>query len=142
ALAEADARVEGRAELAAAVTAAVTELAAAGATAGEAAAALTALDDELTVWTGVRAPGGVAEVARAVTAARAEAEAAATAVSLAEEREEKLRGELAGAGDESAVRLLLRAYDDRDRLSGEADTVRAAVGAANDEHATAEGARA
>ncbi|MDG4779952.1 SMC family ATPase [Micromonospora sp. WMMD961] len=137
ALADADARVERMAELAAAVTAAVPELTAARAAAREAAAALTALDDELRVLTGVRAPGGVAEVARAVTAARAEAEAAATTVSLAEEREEKLRGELAGTGDESAARLLLRAYDDRDRLSGEADTVRAAVGAANDEHATA-----
>ncbi|WCN83035.1 AAA family ATPase [Micromonospora sp. LH3U1] len=137
ALAEADARVDRMVELAAAVTVAVPELAKARATAREAAAALTALDDELTVLTGVRAPGGVAEVARAITAARAEAEAAAAGVSLAEEREEKLRGELAGAGDESAVRLLLRAYDDRDRLSGEADTVRATVSAANDEHAAA-----
>ncbi|WP_328425029.1 SMC family ATPase [Micromonospora sp. NBC_00389] len=137
ALAEADARVDRMAELAAAVTAAVPELAAARATAREAAGALTALDDELTVLTGVRAPRGVAEVARAVTEARAEAEAAAAGVSLAEEREEKLRGELAGAGDESALRLLLRAYDDRDRLTGEAETVRAAVGAANDEHSAA-----
>ncbi|WP_410812341.1 AAA family ATPase [Micromonospora sp. 067-2] len=137
ALAEADARVDRMAELAAAVTAAVPELAAARATAGQAAGALTALDDELTVLTGVRAPRGVAEVARAVTAARAEAEAAATGVSLAEEREEKLRGELTAAGDESALRLLLRAYDDRDRLTGEAGTVRATVGAANDEHSAA-----
>ena len=51
-------------------------------------------------------------------------------MALAEEREEKLRGELAGAGDESALRLLLRAHADRERLTGEADTVRAAVGAA------------
>ncbi|RLQ00733.1 AAA family ATPase, partial [Micromonospora sp. CV4] len=137
ALAGADARVDRMVELAAAVTAAVPELAAARATAREAAAALTALDDELTVLTGVRAPGGVAEVALAVTAARADAEAAAAGVSLAEEREEKLRGELAGAGDESALRLLLRAYDDRDRLIGEAETVRATVTAANDEHAKA-----
>ncbi|MEV4655813.1 SMC family ATPase [Micromonospora sp. NPDC049301] len=137
ALAEADARVDRMAELAAAVTAAVPELAAARAAAREAASALTALDDELTVLSGVRAPGGVAEVALAVTAARAEAEAATAGVSLAEEREEKLRGELAGAGDESALRLLLRAYDDRDRLTGEAETVRATVAAAHDEHAAA-----
>ncbi|MEK8107362.1 hypothetical protein NKG94_23505 [Micromonospora sp. M12] len=58
-------------------------------------------------------------------------------MSLAEEREDKLRGELAAAGDESALRLQLRAYDDRDRLSGEADTVRAAVSTANDEHSAA-----
>ncbi|MEH1164479.1 SMC family ATPase [Micromonospora sp. CPCC 205539] len=137
ALAEADARADRMAELAAAVAAAVPELAAARVSAREAGAALTALDDELTVLTGVRAPAGVAEVARAVTAARAEAEAAATGVSLAEEREEKLRGELAGAGDESSVRLLLRAYDDRARLTDEAETVRAAVAVARDEHATA-----
>ncbi|MGC4833882.1 AAA family ATPase [Micromonospora vinacea] len=137
ALAEADARVERMAELAAAVAEAVPELAAARVTAREAAAALTALDGELTVLTGVRAPAGVAAVARAVAAARADAEAAATGVSLAEEREDKLRGELAAAGDESALRLQLRAYDDRDRLSGEADTVRAAVRTANDEHAAA-----
>ncbi|MEV4822466.1 SMC family ATPase [Micromonospora sp. NPDC049274] len=137
ALAEADARVGRMVELADAVTGAVPELAAARTRAREAAAALTALDDELSVLSGVRAPRGVAEVARAVTAARAEADAAAATVSLAEEREEKLRGELAGAGDESALRLQLRAYDDRDRLTGEADTVRAAVRAADEEHATA-----
>ncbi|MEU5904714.1 SMC family ATPase [Micromonospora sp. NPDC047527] len=137
ALAEADARVDRMVELAGAVTAAVPELAAARATAREAAAALTALDDELTVLTGIRAPRGVAEIARAVVEARAEAEAAATGVSLAEEREEKLRGELAGAGDESALRLQLRAYEERDGVTGEAETVRARVSAAHDEHSAA-----
>jgi exonuclease SbcC len=137
ALAEADALVDRMVELAGAVTEAMPELAAARVRAREAATALTALDDELSVLSGVRAPRGVAEVARAVTVARAEADAAASAVSLAEEREEKLRGELAGAGDESALRLQLRAYDDRDRLIGEADTVRAAVRAADEEHAAA-----
>ncbi|MFI5928140.1 AAA family ATPase [Micromonospora sp. NPDC051543] len=137
AVAEADALVERMVELAGAVTGAMPELAAARGRAREAAAALTALDDELSVLSAVRAPRGVAEVARAVAAARAEADAAATAVSLAEEREEKLRGELAGAGDESALRLQLRAYDDRDRLTGEADTVRAAVRTADEEHTTA-----
>ncbi|WP_422739010.1 AAA family ATPase [Micromonospora sp. WMMD729] len=137
ALAEADALVDRMVELAGAVTGAMPELAAARERALEAAAALTALDDELGVLSGVRAPRGVAEVARAVAAARAEADAAASAVSLAEEREEKLRGELAGAGDESVLRLQLRAYDERDRLTGEAETVRAAVRAADEEHAVA-----
>ncbi|MER7893376.1 SMC family ATPase [Micromonospora sp. NPDC094482] len=121
-------------ELAAAVTAAVPELEAARAAAREATAALTALDAELTVLDAVRAPAGVAEVARAVTDARAEADAAANAVSLAEEREEKLRGELAAAGDESALRLQLRGYADREKLAGEAEVVRAAMGAAATEH--------
>jgi DNA repair protein SbcC/Rad50 len=137
AVAEADALVEEMVELAGAVTEAMPELAAARVRAREAAAALTALDDELSVLSAVRAPHGVAEVAHAVAAARAEADAAATAVSLAEEREEKLRGELAGAGDESALRLQLRAYDDRDRLTGEAETIRAAVRAADEKHAAA-----
>ncbi|WP_344750532.1 SbcC/MukB-like Walker B domain-containing protein, partial [Micromonospora olivasterospora] len=59
------------------------------------------------------------------------------AMQLAEEREEKLRGELAGAGDESVLRLLLKAYADRDRLAGEAESVRAALGAAEGEHGAA-----
>ncbi|MGC4854775.1 AAA family ATPase [Micromonospora sp. DT4] len=137
ALVEADALVDRMVELAGALTGAMPELAAARVRAREAAAALTALDDELSVLSGVRAPRGVAEVARAVTAARVEADAAASWVSLAEEREEKLRGELASAGDESALRLHLRAYDDRDRLIGEADTVRPAVRAADVEHTAA-----
>ncbi|MFC3505425.1 AAA family ATPase [Micromonospora krabiensis] len=120
--------------LATAVEAAVPELDAARVTAREATAALAALDAELDVLGAVRAPAGVAEVARAVTDARAEADAAAGAVSLAEEREEKLRGELAAAGDESPLRLLLRAYADREKLTAEADVVRAALESAATEH--------
>ncbi|MFI6263988.1 AAA family ATPase [Micromonospora sp. NPDC051006] len=134
ALDRATGQVERMSELAAAVTAAVPELEAARAAAREATAALTALDAELTVLDAVRAPAGVAEVARAVTDARAEADAAANAVSLAEEREEKLRGELAAAGDESALRLQLRGYADREKLAGEAEVVRAAMAAATTEH--------
>ncbi|WBC14773.1 SMC family ATPase [Micromonospora sp. WMMA1998] len=133
-LAEARGRVERVRELAGAVAAAVPELERARATAGERAAALADLDAELGVLDGVRAPAGIAELARAVAAARVAADEAAAAVGLAEEREEKLRGELAAAGDESALRLQLRAYGDRDRLTGEAATVRAAVEAARAEH--------
>ncbi|MFF0719756.1 AAA family ATPase [Micromonospora sp. NPDC003816] len=129
-------------ELAEAVAAAVPELDAARATVREAGSALAALDAELTVLGEVRAPDGVAEVARAVDAARSEADAAAGAVSLAEEREEKLRGELAAAGDESALRMLLRAYADRDRLAAEAEQVRAVVRTAGAEHEAAAGALA
>ncbi|WP_414685542.1 AAA family ATPase [Micromonospora robiginosa] len=133
-LAEAQGRVDRVRELAGAVEAAVPELERARATAGERAAALADLDAELGVLDGVRAPEGIAELARAVTAARVSADEATAAVGLAEEREEKLRGELASAGDESALRLQLRAYGDRERLTGEAATVRAAVGAARAEH--------
>ncbi|MFC0095915.1 AAA family ATPase [Micromonospora marina] len=134
ALAAARERVDAMRELAAAVAAAVPEWERARATAGERAAALAALDAELGVLAGVRPPDGTAELARAVAAARVAADEAAGAVGLAEEREEKLRGELAAAGDESAVRLHLRAYADRDRLTAEAATVRAAVDAARTEH--------
>ncbi|SCL22424.1 exonuclease SbcC [Micromonospora rhizosphaerae] len=134
ALATAEERVGRMRELAGAVAVAVPELERARATAREATAALAALDAELAVLAGVRAPGRIAELAQAVTAARAAADEAATAVALAEEREEKLRGELAGAGDESALRLLLKAHADRDRLTGEAAAVRVAVTAAQAEH--------
>ncbi|RBQ12213.1 SMC family ATPase [Micromonospora sp. LHW51205] len=133
-LAAARERVDAMRELAAAVAAAVPEWERARATAGERAAALAALDAELGVLAGVRPPDGTAELARAVAAARVAADEAAGAVGLAEEREEKLRGELTAAGDESALRLHLKAYADRDRLTAEAATVRAAVDAARGEH--------
>ncbi|MFG2166395.1 AAA family ATPase [Micromonospora chersina] len=129
-------------ELAGAVAAAVPELERARATAREQAAALAALDAELTVLARVRPPDGTAELARAVAAARTAADEAVTAVGLAEEREEKLRGELAAAGDESALRVQLKAYADRDRLAGDAAAVRAAVDAAQAEHDAAAGALA
>ncbi|RZU74225.1 exonuclease SbcC [Micromonospora kangleipakensis] len=133
-VAGAQAQVDRARELAGAVAVAVPELERARGTAREVAAALAALDAELAVLAAVRAPDGIAELARAVTTARAAADEAGAAVALAEEREEKLRGELAAAGDESALRLLLKAHADRDRLTAEAETVRAAVTGAQAEH--------
>ncbi|TDB70764.1 AAA family ATPase [Micromonospora sp. KC721] len=124
-------------ELAGSVVAAVPERDRARAAARTATAALADLDADLAGLAGVRAPDGVTEVARAVTVARSAVEEAAGAVTLAEEREEKLRGELAGLGDESSLRLLLRAYADREKLAVETETVRAAVGAARAEHEAA-----
>ncbi|WNM40350.1 SMC family ATPase [Micromonospora halotolerans] len=141
-LAAARERVDRMRELAGAVAAAVPELERVRATAREQAAALAALDAELTVLAGVRPPDGIAELARAVSAARAAADEAAAAVGLAEEREEKLRGELTAAGDESALRLQLKAHADRERLTGETAAVRAAVDAAQAEHDAAAGALA
>ncbi|SCF38871.1 AAA family ATPase [Micromonospora mirobrigensis] len=143
ALATATGQVARMRELTAAVEAAVPELEEARGAVREAGAALAALDADLAGLAGVRSPAGVAEVAHAVTSAQADADRATAAVALAEEREEKLRGELAGAGDESTLRLLLRAYADRDRLTAEAGTVRSALDAAQREHdaaATALGA--
>ncbi|MCW3841277.1 SMC family ATPase [Micromonospora yasonensis] len=133
-LAGARERVDRMRELAGAVAAAVPELDQARATAREQAAALAALDAELAVLAGVRPPDGTAELARAVASARAAADESAAAVGLAEEREEKLRGELAAAGDESVLRLLLKAHADRERLAGELAAVRTAVTAAQTEH--------
>ncbi|OZV79212.1 chromosome segregation protein SMC [Micromonospora echinospora] len=134
ALAEAESTVTRAHELAGAVAAAVPERERARTATREAHAALAALDADLAVLDAVRAPAGVAEVARAVAGARAGVDQAAKAVALAEEREEKLRGELAGAGDESALRLLLKAHADRDRLTGEVESVAATVAAAEAEH--------
>jgi exonuclease SbcC len=134
ALAAARDRLDRAHELAGAVEAAVPERERARAAARDAHAALAALDAELAVLGAVRPPDGVAEVARAVAAARTGADDAAATVALAEEREEKLRGELAGAGDESALRLLLKAHADRERLAADAESVAAAVGAAQAEH--------
>ncbi|MFE9691144.1 AAA family ATPase [Micromonospora sp. NPDC005806] len=141
-LAGAQQRVDRMRELAGAVAAAVPELDRARATAREQAAALAALDAELTVLAGVRPPDGIAELARAVAAARGAADEAAAAVGLAEEREEKLRGELAAAGDESALRLLLKAHADREKLTGQVTAVGAAVTAARTEHDAAAAALA
>ncbi|GIJ24591.1 AAA family ATPase [Micromonospora lutea] len=134
ALEQAAGQVDRMRELAGAVTAAVPELEVARTTVREANAALAMLDADLAALDEVRAPDGVAEVARAVTEARAESDAATAAVSLAEEREEKLRGELTAAGDESALRMLLRAYADREQLSDQAERVRAGMEAAGVEH--------
>ncbi|MER7165923.1 SMC family ATPase [Micromonospora sp. NPDC000207] len=137
ALAAAQGRVEQARDLAGAVGAAVPEWEAARAAQREAGAALAAIDADLAVLDAVRPPDGVAEVALAVSAARSAAQEAATAVTVAEEREEKLRGELAGVGDESASRLLLSAYADRDRISGELAEVAPALTLAQDEHEAA-----
>ena len=134
ALGDAEERVARMRELAGAVGRAVPELERARQTAREATDALAALDAELAVLIRVRPPDGIADLARAVTAARTAADEATTAVALAEEREEKLRGKLTAAGDESALRLQLKAHADRDRLAGEADAVHAAVTAAQTEH--------
>ncbi|WP_405112096.1 SMC family ATPase [Micromonospora sp. NBC_01405] len=134
ALADAQNQVGRANELAEAVAAAVPERERARAAARDAHAALAALDAELAGLGAVRAPDGVAEVARAVADARSGVDEAAAGVALAEEREEKLRGELAGAGDESTLRLLLKAHADRDRLAGEIGSVATAVTAAQREH--------
>jgi exonuclease SbcC len=96
--------------------------------------ALAGLDAEIGKLTAVRAPKGVAGIAADATAARDAVSGAAEAVTTAEEREEKLRGELANAGDEAALRRLLDAYAERARLSRDAAGLTETVTAAQVEH--------
>ncbi|WP_433296494.1 AAA family ATPase [Actinoplanes sp. CA-030573] len=103
-------------ELTAAVEAAVPGLRTAREAEAEAAAARDALDAELRALASVRTPEGSAEIAGATAAARASATEAAEEVRTAEEREEKLRGELAAAGDAGSLKLLLDRHAELDRL--------------------------
>ena len=130
-------RVTAMRELALAVGSAVPELQRARRAATAAEAGLAALDAELAELDRVRPPAGVAAVAEAVAMARADAAEATAAVTLAEEREEKVRGELATAGDPTALRLLQQAHTDRKRVAGEAADLTAALSAADADHTAA-----
>jgi len=137
ALAAAAARVDAMVALAEHVAAVTPRLAQAQRGAAEAAAGLRALDDEIALLDRVRAPKGVAALAETVAAARDAANQAADAVTTAEEREEKLRGELAAAGDPAALRLLLRAHEERAAVAAEAASLQDALSAAAAEHRAA-----
>jgi exonuclease SbcC len=114
-------RMAAMRELATAVEAAVPRLRDTRAAEAEAAAARDALDVELAALSGVRRPAGSAQVAEAAVAARAAATEAGDAVRFAEEREEKVRGELAAAGDAGSLGLLLDRHQEFDRLTGQAE---------------------
>ncbi len=79
------------------------------------------LDQELATLARVRMPAGSAQVASDAAAARTAGAEAADAVRDAEEREEKVRGELAGAGDAGSLGLLLDRHQELDRLTGQAE---------------------
>ncbi|MBG0560050.1 AAA family ATPase [Actinoplanes aureus] len=74
------------------------------------------LDAELTLLSSVRTPAGLAEATGAIVAARAAAEQASREVHAAEEAEEKVRGELAAAGDAGSLRLMLDRHTELARL--------------------------
>ncbi|WP_329108594.1 SMC family ATPase [Micromonospora sp. NBC_01699] len=136
-LAAAGQRVEAMHRLAEDVRAAVPELDRARASAETAAARLTALDGELAELDRIHPPADVAAVALAVNDARAAAAETVAAVTLAEEQEEKVRGELASAGDPTLLRLLLQAHTERDRVAAEADALAAGLTAAATDHTAA-----
>ena len=106
-------------ELTAAVEESVPGLRAARAAETEAAAARDALDTEMRALAAVRTPEGSAEIAGATAAARASAAEAAEEVRVAEEREEKVRGELAAAGDAGSLKLMLDRHAELERLVGQ-----------------------
>ncbi|MEV4620092.1 SMC family ATPase [Asanoa sp. NPDC049573] len=137
ALAAAAERVDAMLALASLVASVTPQLQAAQRAAAEAAAGLTALDDEIALLDRVRAPRGVAALAAAAADARAAASKAADAVTAAEEREEKLRGELAATGDPAALRLLLRAHEEHAAVAAEAASLQDGLSAATTEHRTA-----
>lgn len=134
ALAAAATRAEAMRALAAAVEAALPRLRAAERDAAAAAAELAARDGEIARLSAVRPPADAATVAGAVAAARTTLAEAVGAVHAAEEREEKLRGELAAAGDAAGLKLLLDAHAERDRLAAEAGALAEAVAQATAAH--------
>ncbi|MFB9238029.1 AAA family ATPase [Plantactinospora siamensis] len=141
AVTEAEHLVAARRELAATVAGQVPELDGLRTAVSAAEGELVALDAELAELDRVAAPADAGTLARAVADARAAAAAAAGAVGRAEEQEEKVRGELAGAGDPAALTLLLTAHEERDRVAGEAGSLTGELAAAEAELAKAVKAR-
>jgi len=137
ALDAATAHVDAMRELSEAVESAVPALVKARQDAAEAAGALADLDRELALLSQVRAPGDTQRTAAALATAQEAADRAREAVTAAEEREEKLRGELAAAGDPTALHRLLDEFAERDRLAAQLAELAAGVGKAEKEHATA-----
>ncbi|GAB1642321.1 hypothetical protein KRMM14A1259_27440 [Krasilnikovia sp. MM14-A1259] len=130
----AQARRDEMRELTAAVEAAVPRLRAARDAEGVAAEARDTLDGELSALGGVRTPPASAAAAEASATARAAATDSAAAVRAAEEHEEKVRGELAAAGDPASLGLLLDRHLEFDRLTEQAEWFAGEVGVAEVEY--------
>jgi exonuclease SbcC len=108
-------------ELTQAVEQAVPRLSAVRDREAELAAARDTIAAELAVLAKVRRPAGSAKVAEAAVAARAGAAETAEGVHAAEEHEEKVRKELAAAGDAGSLGLLLDRHVEEERLTGQAE---------------------
>jgi exonuclease SbcC len=117
-----------------AVDAAEPRLAEAQREAAAAAEALAALDREIDELAQVAVPRDAPDLAAAAVQARAAVSEAAGAVAAAEEREEKLRSELAGSADPAALRVLLQQYEERDRLAEQSGELAEMVARAQAEH--------
>jgi exonuclease SbcC len=137
ALAGATGRVAAMRELAVEISAAVPLLLVAQQDARDAQTALADLDGELDRLSGVRAPAEVVEVAGAGATADSAVAQAATAVTEAEEHEERLRAELAEAGDIAGMHRLLDQFAERDRIAVHGGDFASAVGQAEAEYSDA-----
>jgi exonuclease SbcC len=134
ALAEAAGRVEAMRALAAEVSAAVPLLLVAERDAQAARTALADLDGELDLLSGVRSPAEAGDLAAAGSVADAAVAEAIDAVTAAEEHEERLRAELAEAGDATAMHRLLDQFAERDRIAVQSGEFAGAVGQAEAEY--------
>ncbi|WP_213001635.1 AAA family ATPase [Winogradskya consettensis] len=114
-------RLAAMRELTAAVEQAVPRLKAVRDREAELAAARDAVAQELALLGRVRTPEGSAQISRAAAEARVAAEKAVAGVRSAEELEEKVRGELAAAGDAGSLGLMLDRHIEFDRLTDQAE---------------------
>jgi DNA repair protein SbcC/Rad50 len=103
---------------------------------------LERVERELHTLGAVRIPDGVASLGQSAAAARELADKADDAVLAAEEHEEKVRVELAEAGDKAGLARLADTYAERTRLAVRATDLATAVAKARDEHARMERALA
>ncbi|GIH13833.1 AAA family ATPase [Rugosimonospora africana] len=134
ALAEAAGRVDAMRALAAEVSAAVPLLLVAERDAQAARTALADLDGELDLLSGVRPPAEASDLAAAGSTADAAVAETTDAVTSAEEHEERLRAELAEAGDATAMHRLLDQFAERDRIAVQGGDFAGAVGQAEAEY--------
>ncbi len=111
---------------------ALIEASAAGAAAQ---ADLTRLADELARLSSVRLPAAVATLGSDAAAARQALELAEAEVLAAEERDEKLRAELAAAGDRATLQRVVDGYGEQERLNRRVAELAQRVHAVSVEHA-------
>ena len=140
AVAAAARQVDAMRALATAVDAALPRLTQAQQAVATAADQVTALDSEIGLLAGVAAPAATARLADQAAAARVAAADADRAVADAEEREEKVRAELAAIGDPADRRLLLQTHAERDRVAAESAELAPALAAAQAEQVASQAA--
>ncbi|XVU23943.1 AAA family ATPase [Actinoplanes sp. CA-054009] len=131
---EAQAHLVRMRELTAAVEQAVPGLRDKRAAEAAAATKRDELDAELRQLGSVRTPASSVETAGVTAAARATAAEAADEVRAAEEKEEKVRGELAAAGDAGSLSLMLDRHAELQRLIGQEEWFAGEVSVADVEH--------